>query len=34
MVLSSALYAVILAPVVVLAVSWLVRRITPEVLVG
>ncbi len=34
MVLSSALYAVILAPVVVVSVAWLVRRITPEVLVG
>jgi len=32
-VLSSALYAVILAPGVILGVSWLVRRATPEVLV-
>ncbi len=31
--LSSALYAVILAPLVVLGVAWLVRRATPEVLV-
>ena len=31
--LSSALYAVIMAPVVVLGVAWLVRRATPEVLV-
>ncbi len=31
--LSSALYAVILAPLVILGVSWLVRRATPEVLV-
>lgn len=31
--LSSALYAVILAPIVVLGVAWLVRRATPEVLV-
>lgn len=31
--LSSALYAVILAPVVILFVAWLVRRATPEVLV-
>jgi rod shape-determining protein MreD len=34
MVLSSALYAVIMAPVVVLGVAWLVRRVTPEVLVA
>jgi rod shape-determining protein MreD len=34
MVLTSALYAVILAPLVVLGVAWLVRRATPEVLVG
>jgi rod shape-determining protein MreD len=34
MVLSSALYAIVLAPVVVISVSWLVRRLTPEVLVG
>lgn len=33
MVLSSALYAVILAPAVVLGVAWLVRKATPEVLV-
>lgn len=31
--LSSALYAVVMAPVVILFVSWLVRRATPEVLV-
>ena len=31
--LSSALYAVILAPVVILFVAWVVRRATPEVLV-
>ena len=31
--LSSALYAVIMAPVVILFVAWLVRRATPEVLV-
>lgn len=31
--LSSALYAVILAPPVILFVAWLVRRATPEVLV-
>jgi rod shape-determining protein MreD len=31
--LSSALYAVIMAPFVVLGVSWLVRKATPEVLV-
>lgn len=31
--LSSALYAVILAPIVILGVAWLVRRATPEVLV-
>jgi hypothetical protein len=34
MVLTSALYAVVLAPIVVLSVSWLVRRITPDILVG
>ena len=33
MVLSSALYAVILAPAVVLGVAWLVRKATPEALV-
>jgi rod shape-determining protein MreD len=33
MALSSALYAVIMAPVVILAVAWLVRRTTPEALV-
>jgi rod shape-determining protein MreD len=33
LVLSSALYAVVLAPVVVLGVAWLVRKATPEVLV-
>ena len=31
--ISSALYAVILAPLVVLGVAWLVRKATPEVLV-
>jgi rod shape-determining protein MreD len=31
--LTSALYAVIMAPVVILFVAWLVRRATPEVLV-
>lgn len=31
MVLSSTVYAVIMAPVVVLAVAWIVRRVTPEV---
>ena len=31
--LSSALYAVVLAPLVVLGVAWLVGRATPEVLV-
>jgi rod shape-determining protein MreD len=34
MVLTSALYAVILAPLVILGVAWLVRRATPEVLVA
>jgi rod shape-determining protein MreD len=33
MVLSSVLYAVVMAPVVVLGVAWLVRRITPDVAV-
>jgi hypothetical protein len=33
MVLSSALYAVILAPVVVLGVAWLARRVAPEAVV-
>lgn len=33
MVLTSALYAVILAPLVILGVAWLVRRLTPEVAV-
>jgi rod shape-determining protein MreD len=33
MVLSSALYAVILAPGVIVFVAWLVRKATPEVLV-
>lgn len=33
LVLSSILYAIILAPLVVLGVRWLVARITPEVLV-
>jgi rod shape-determining protein MreD len=33
LVLSSALYAVVLAPLVVLGVAWLVRKATPEVLV-
>lgn len=33
LVLTSALYAIILAPLVVLGVSWLVRRTTPEALV-
>lgn len=33
MALTSALYAVILAPMVILSVAWLVRRITPEVVV-
>lgn len=32
--LTSALYAVILAPLVILFVAWLVRRATPEVLVA
>ena len=31
MVLSSTVYAVIMAPVVVLGVAWIVRRVTPEV---
>ncbi len=31
MVLSSAVYAVIMAPLVVLGVAWVVRRVTPEV---
>lgn len=34
MALSSALYAVILAPLVILGVSWLVARITPDALVA
>lgn len=34
LVLSSALYAIVLAPVVVLGVAWLVRKATPEVLVA
>ena len=34
MVLTSALYAVIMAPLVILGVAWLVRRATPEVLVA
>jgi rod shape-determining protein MreD len=34
MVLTTALYAVILAPLVILGVAWLVRRATPEVLVA
>jgi rod shape-determining protein MreD len=34
MVLTSALYAALLAPVVVPGVGWLVRRITPEVVVS
>lgn len=32
--LSSALYAIVLAPVVLLGVGWLVRRVAPEVAVG
>ena len=32
-VLTSTLYAVIMAPVVVLGVAWIVRRVTPEVAV-
>ena len=31
MVLTSTVYAVIMAPVVVLGVAWIVRRVTPEV---
>lgn len=31
MILTSTLYAVIMAPVVVLGVAWIVRRVTPEV---
>lgn len=34
MALSSALYAVILAPLVILGVSWLVARVTPDALVA
>ena len=34
LVLTSALYAIVLAPVVVLGVAWLVRKATPEVLVA
>lgn len=34
MAISSALYAVIMAPVAVMGVGWLVRRVTPEVLVA
>ena len=33
MLLSSVLYAVVMAPAVVLFVAWLVRKATPEVLV-
>ncbi len=33
MALSSALYAVIMAPAVILGVAWLVRKTTPEILV-
>ncbi|MBK9740450.1 MAG: rod shape-determining protein MreD [Actinobacteria bacterium] len=33
MALSSALYAVILAPLVILAVAWIVQKATPEILV-
>lgn len=34
MVLTSVLYGVILAPAVILGVAWLVRKATPEILVG
>ena len=34
MALSSALYAVILAPLVILGVAWLVARVTPDALVA
>lgn len=34
MVLTTALYAVVMAPLVILGVAWLVRRATPEVLVA
>lgn len=34
MMLTTALYAVIMAPLVILGVAWLVRRATPEVLVA
>ncbi len=34
MVLTSAVYAVIMAPLIILAVEWVVRKATPEILVN
>ena len=34
MVLSSAIYAVIMAPAIILSVEWVVRKATPEILVN